>query len=386
MMTGSAETGALQGLRLVFWQNHQSIHQAPLLRAAATLWRRRTGGDVQLNVMEPVPDHRRESGWRDFDYGAVRVVRVENRDGAFAEKSFDVFSGFPIEPRLVRRARAMARVGRRFAVLAERPGDEARWKAPVRAVKYRLASLRLPTDFLLFPLGADAEAFYRAVGFDGAAIRPFGYFPEHLGPSRDRTQRNGFERVALLFVGSLDRRKAPDLLLRALRDVADLPWRLSIVGTGPLRPALEQLAETPELRGKVKLHGAMANSDVQSLMQEADHLLLASRYDGWGAVVNESLMAGTPVLISRHVGARSLLVDDKLGRVVPIADQASMAEALREVIEQGPVTGARKEAIAAWACEKLAPENAADYLLNAITTYLTGERPPENFFRAMGEP
>ena len=51
----------------------------------------------------------------------------------------------------------------------------------------------------------------------------------------------------------------------------------------------------------------MDNTKVRLAIEEADLLVLPSRFDGWGAVVNEALGAGTPVLVSDLCGSSYLV-------------------------------------------------------------------------------
>ena len=54
--------------------------------------------------------------------------------------------------------------------------------------------------------------------------------------------------------------------------------------------------------------------------------MLPSRFDGWGAVVNEALMVGTPVICSDRCGASDLIENGRNGYVF----EAGNARALRE--------------------------------------------------------
>jgi glycosyltransferase involved in cell wall biosynthesis len=50
-------------------------------------------------------------------------------------------------------------------------------------------------------------------------------------------------------------------------------------------------------------------------MRAYDILILPSRYDGWGVVVNEALQAGVPVVVSKGAGASAMVRRWKCGEV-----------------------------------------------------------------------
>lgn len=54
---------------------------------------------------------------------------------------------------------------------------------------------------------------------------------------------------------------------------------------------------------------------VHQMMHRFDVLVLPSRYDGWGAVINEALQRGLYVICSNRCGAKALVVNDKIGKV-----------------------------------------------------------------------
>jgi len=84
-------------------------------------------------------------------------------------------------------------------------------------------------------------------------------------------------------------------------------------------------------------------------MEKADVTLLPSRHDGWGAVVNESLMAGTPVICSTACGAAELVRQPWLGTVFHVGRVDDLTKALKDWIEPGPRSPTERERIRSWA-------------------------------------
>ena len=113
--------------------------------------------------------------------------------------------------------------------------------------------------------------------------------------------------MVLIFVGQLIPRKRLDRLLRALAAVRSTDWVFRIIGDGSERRSLEKLALELNLLRRITFTGALDNGAVRNELANADLFVLPSRWDGWGAVVNEALMSGTPVICSSYCGAADLI-------------------------------------------------------------------------------
>ncbi|MCE5278168.1 MAG: glycosyltransferase family 4 protein [Planctomycetaceae bacterium] len=122
--------------------------------------------------------------------------------------------------------------------------------------------------------------------------------------------------VRLVYSGSLIKRKGVDILLSALgqTDLAQRDWHLTIVGDGPERLALEDQIRKLGVSSKVELTGALPIQQCANVYRRSQILILPSRFDGWGAVLNEAMGHGLAVIASDRVGAtRPLLVEGKTG-------------------------------------------------------------------------
>ena len=109
------------------------------------------------------------------------------------------------------------------------------------------------------------------------------------------------------FIGRLDAQKRPAWLLRLLAVVfAQLPEHdLVLVGDGPQRAALEQLARDLKLESRVHFCGR--RDDVPEVLAAADALVLPSAWEGMPNVVLEAMAAGRPVVACDVTGVRDLL-------------------------------------------------------------------------------
>jgi glycosyltransferase involved in cell wall biosynthesis len=135
----------------------------------------------------------------------------------------------------------------------------------------------------------------------------------------------------LVCVASLTRRKAQDVLVRALAEVADLPWRCTLVGPLTRDPeyvrAVRSLVDTHGLGGRVDLCGPLTGDPLEAVYLDADLLVLPSRAETYGMVVTEALARGVPVLASDVGGIPDALGADA-GVLVPPDDVPALADAL----------------------------------------------------------
>ena len=154
----------------------------------------------------------------------------------------------------------------------------------------------------------------------------------------------GFDRVTvlrrpadpplILSVGILHPRKGHDVLLDALVRIADLSWQAAIVGgerDAAHADALRARAETPELRGRVRIVGEVGEQALAGLYARATLLALATRYEGYGMVFGEAQRHGLPI-VSCRAGAVPDTVPEAAGLLVPPDDAEAFAGALREVL------------------------------------------------------
>ena len=163
------------------------------------------------------------------------------------------------------------------------------------------------------------------------------------------------ERVAV-FVGKLEAKKAPDVLLGAFERLSAGAAHLVFCGTGPLEEDLRARAiDQPD----VHFVGFQNQSRMPIAYRLGDVVVLPSRGPGetWGLAVNEAMASGRAVIVSDRVGCAPDLVTPSNGRIVPADDAEALAEALRQVLAPGvaeEMGAASREIIERWSIEEAA--------------------------------
>ena len=153
-----------------------------------------------------------------------------------------------------------------------------------------------------------------------------------MPPSRG----SGEDRVHLLAVGSIVPRKGYDLLVAALAELKDLPWRLSVVGD-PTRDeecsrALDRDIDRFGLRDRVERLGAVSHEALAELYDSADLFVLPSRFEGYGMAFADAIAFGVPVIAAR-TGAIPETVPAQASILVPPDDVPALASVLRHLLE-----------------------------------------------------
>jgi len=325
--------------RIVFWQPIESPHQHDFLEALAAV----VPCEVILAAESSLPVGRVEQGWRHAPHERVRVVDVsstEDFDALVAHRGPDalhVFSGF-FSHRIVWRAfRQLSTSAARLGILSEAP-EQGPWTGRLKRARGRwlIGRWGRRVEFVL-AMGSLGRRFFESIGVPRGKIGNFGYYldvPTAPWPRGEEEADGVFRFVA---AGQMIRRKGLDVLIAALAGIDRNGWQCDVYGSGPLERGLRRQAELARLADRVRFHPPMANREVRRAIAAGDCCVVPSRHDGWGMVVNEALIAGTPVVCSDGCGAADMIDDPAAGEVVPAGRVRPLAEALQRRLSIGKI-------------------------------------------------
>ena len=137
----------------------------------------------------------------------------------------------------------------------------------------------------------------------------------------------------LIAVGRLEDQKGFDLLLRAYSKIVDQfpDWSLTIRGDGQKRGDIERLRDELDLQDKVRLPGI---TDIPGAwVDEGEIFVLSSRYESFGNVLTEAMVAGLPIVsFDCPFGPGEIITDGIDGILVPPEDPDALAEAMVTVM------------------------------------------------------
>lgn len=349
-----------------FWQRIVSPHMAGLAAALASI-----GHDVTYVAEQEMSADRAEQGWQAPSLGSARLLFASTPEAmrgtvrAAPAKSIHICQGFRGNGLVGAAREALALRGLRQWVIMETV-DDAGWRGIPKRLEYRRLIRRWhPHLEGVFAIGHATPGWLVKRGMPAKKIFPFAYFL----PDRQFLQMPRFETTApfrFLFAGRLIELKRIALLLEALAKLKDRPFELAVVGSGPLEGSLRMMASRL-LPGRVCWLGQRPIDEIPMLMADADCLVLPSRHDGWGAVVSEALMAGTPAICSDACGAAGIVRASGYGDVFRTGDAAGLSALLHHMLIQGCPEPDYRRKLAVWA-RCLGATAGAEYL-DAILTH-----------------
>ncbi len=153
---------------------------------------------------------------------------------------------------------------------------------------------------------------------------------QFFAPSEKKKKKNA---IVILFVSRLIEGKGLQYIIPKLPRIQESVMhntgreiQLVIVGDGPYRAALEQLADETKVRNLVRFEGRKNKDQVLRYYQAADLFLLPSLSEGMPNVVLEAMASGLPIVITPCEGSKELVTDN--GVIAPLDN---FADALIEL-------------------------------------------------------
>lgn len=129
-----------------------------------------------------------------------------------------------------------------------------------------------------------------------------------------------------VFVARFDTAKDHATLIRALKCVQGI--HLILVGDGPTRPEVANLAERTGVAGRVTFLGERA--DVPKILKVADVYVQSVLWEGFGLATLEAMAAGVPVVATAVEGLTDVVGDAAL--LFDVGDHRTLAKHLTTVL------------------------------------------------------
>jgi glycosyltransferase involved in cell wall biosynthesis len=348
-------------MTFIFWQNILSIHQSAFLRNLAEIHNVILVSETEMDTM------RIRHGFYTPDYGKVRVIVSPDKNKITELLRVDaihIISGVQAF-KLPSRVFKLAVKKNLTAGIFSEPFNWMGVKGKLRFIKYWIFRIRYDKHInFIITTGTRGRWCFESAGFNKSVIYDWAYFTEtHSVAIREHQTKN----PKLLFIGSIDERKNILHLISVCKKLGFID-NLTVVGTGPLEDQLRQAIQNT----KCNYQGKVPNREVYKIIADSDILILPSIYDGWGAVVNEALMCGTPVIASDNCGS-SILLQGIRGRVFSIKEN-NLETVLRNFVDDLPYDTDKREEIRKWALQNISEETAAKYF-DTIIQHVLKESP-----------
>jgi glycosyltransferase involved in cell wall biosynthesis len=366
---------------ICLWTMTPTHHQSAFLQAL-----RDAGTDLVVRYWRPLPATRRALGWEQPAMPPGEQMVAPCLASLYAVPEWrDLVHVVPgIGNRFSALLAVTLSVKRlRWVHWSERPRERDTLQARLRDALYRLYGRLIARRALgALAIGEMTAECFRQWGVPDRKIAavPYAIAPLDADAEPDpEAARFVGDRCTFVFCGSLSSTKGTDILIRAFAEVAAQHPQSVLCLVGPDRSGGEYPALARKLLSadQVLMTGAVNADRVARFYALAHVVVLPSRYDGWGVVVNEALSMGKAVVASSAVGAASAcIVPGGNGFIVPPEDPAALAEALGAYL-RNPELATLHGAVSQARWELFTPAASAKRMLDAIGGWLaaaTGER------------
>lgn len=143
---------------------------------------------------------------------------------------------------------------------------------------------------------------------------------------------NLYNTNIILYTGRLVQVKGLDLLLNAFSHIPT-NYKLVIVGEGNEKNNLLQQCKQLNITDQVIFAGYYSGTALYAWYDLANFFILPSRYEPFGAVVNEALVYGCPVVASKYIGALDFITSSN-GVIFDPLDENNFIEILNNACIQ----------------------------------------------------
>ena len=350
-----------------FWQRIITPHMAALANAVGAL-----GVDVTYVANEAMSASRASQGWSSPEMPNVQTFiarsskEVDSAVSAAPADAIHLCQGLRGNGLVGKAQSALRRSGARQWAVMETV-DDAGVRGAVKRAAYRSLLWRWNRHVEgILAIGWETPGWLVARGAPANRVFPFAYFLTEPEFDRDMVaDRSTDSTVRFLFVGQLIGRKRVDQLIKGLAAVGKDDIHLTVIGDGPMRSQWQTLG-AQLLPGRIDWVGKRPMAEIPRWMTEADCLVLPSRHDGWGAVVSEALMVGTPVICSDACGSASVVKASNVGGIFRRDDMQALTLKLREAVDAGCIAAADRQRVQRWATA-LGVRAGAEYVMRVLS-------------------
>jgi len=304
-------------------------HQSAFLQAL-----RDDGIDLVVHYFQSVSPARVRLGWDDPDVLPDGERGVAPELGALAavpdwRERIHVVPGYGTWF-LLRLAVHLSRQGVRWVNWCEPSRYGPRWYLAYPRKRFYAALINRYALGAL-AIGALARQDFVRWGVEERAIRFLPYSVPALTPEEPPASAPSSLGARFAFLGALCHRKGIDVLLGAFEPVVhEHPHaRLTLVGYDESEGGYERMAARLGIGHAVSFTGSVPATEVATSLAGCDVLVLPSRFDGWGMVVNEAASLGKALIATDACGAAHHLIDpDRNGYRVRAGDVAALSDAM----------------------------------------------------------
>ena len=144
-----------------------------------------------------------------------------------------------------------------------------------------------------------------------------------------------YESRIIGYVGRLHYEKGVDILIRAFALIKgfDNNAKLLIVGDGPLRGYILELAKRLRIEDSVEVTGSVPNTKVPEYLAKMSIFVLPSRYEGLPNALLQAMAAGLPIVATSVGSVSDIIINGRNGLLVSPEDVNELAKAIKLLMD-----------------------------------------------------
>ena len=353
----------------IFWQNIISLHQASFLSSLSKI-------NIVILVVEKSLDQRRiKDGWNIPDVGDCKIYNnpnFEELNSIFSlPNAIHIFSGINAYPLTRKGFKIAIKKNVKIGIMTE----PFRWlgiTGKLRFLKYFYYKIKYNRNIsFILTIGNRGRWCYEKIGFPVNKIFDWGYFTRNINIKLNNSNNL---LPSLIYIGSLNKNKGIMPLLHILKKFEEKFSTFTIIGDGTYSSIIEKCSHiNPKKYIYIK---NVPNTDIQLHLLRSDLCILPSILkEGWGCVINESLMCGTPVITSDYCGA-SVLINGIRGKVFSVKKN-NLETILLNFFNEIPYTIEKRSIIQEWANANISGKSATEYFIKIIEFIFSNKNKPK---------
>jgi len=207
-----------------------------------------------------------------------------------------------------------------------------------KIIKYFILNILFKyIDYFLY-IGTLNKKFYLNLGVNDKRLYPAPYSVDNnffLNKKETNIFINKkFKKKTILFVGKLiERKNVEEFLNLAKLFKNDRRFNFLVVGDGHQIKLCNEFIISNKL-SNIKIAGFKNQRELKVIYQKSFLLIVPSKYETWGLVINEAMASGLPVICSRNCSSsRDLIINGKNGYVYNLGDIKLLKKIIIELSE-----------------------------------------------------
>ncbi len=193
------------------------------------------------------------------------------------------------------------------------------------------------------------------------------YFIEKDSEEEKRIiNRHSLDRLkTFIFIGRLSKEKNISMIFKAIRILSEeeKDIRLLMIGDGPQREYLQNLANAMGIKDNIIFLGIKPNKELKNYIRSGIAVLITSFYEGTAKVIKEAAFSGRITISTATSGVKDAIRDGETGIIIPIGDIDRLVSAMRYVINNPEIAMEMGKRARDYVMRKFNPDDDVDRIV-----------------------